>query len=48
MGCRTSIGTIEIGKFADLTVLDIGLFKTDPEEWPNGSVTVVDERVVYH
>ncbi len=42
-------GTIEVGKFADFTVLDTDLFETEPEEWLQTEVlyTIVDGSVVY-
>ncbi len=42
-------GTLETGKFADITVLDTDLFETSPDEWLDAEVsyTIVDGKVVY-
>ena len=42
-------GTIEIGKFADLTVLDTDLFDSKPQEWLKANVdyTIVAGKIVY-
>ncbi len=42
-------GTIEPGKFADITVLDTDLFVTKPEKWLYANVvyTIVDGKIVY-
>ena len=42
-------GTLEVGKMADITVLDTDLFSTTPEEWLRAEVlyTIVDGRIVY-
>ena len=42
-------GTFEVGKLADLVVLDTDLFSTEPSQWLNTkvSMTMVDGKVVY-
>ena len=42
-------GTLEPGKLADITVLDIDLFETEPMEWLNGTIayTIVGGEIVY-
>lgn len=43
------IGTVEVGKFADLVVLDTNILKVDPKEISSAKVvyTISDGRIVY-
>ena len=43
------IGTIEVGKFADLVVLDANILEVDPKEISSAKVvyTISDGRIVY-
>lgn len=43
------LGTLEVGKLADITVVDRNLFDQDPDDIKNAatSMTIVDGRVVY-
>jgi predicted amidohydrolase YtcJ len=42
-------GSIEVGKYADLTVFSGRLLDIDPEEWPQlrPELTVVDGQVLF-
>ncbi len=42
-------GTLEKGKFADITVIDTDLFETNPEDWLKAEVkyTIVNGKIVY-
>ncbi len=48
-GCAESLGSIRVGKKADLVVLDRDIYRVDPMEIPSARVamTIFDGRVVY-
>ena len=43
-------GTIEVGKLADIAVMDTDLFSTEPAEWLTAQVnyTIVGGKIVYN
>ncbi len=44
-----AVGTVEVGKFADLVVLDANILEVDPKEISSAKVvyTISDGRIVY-
>ena len=44
-----AVGTVEVGKFADLVVLDANILEVDPNEISSAKVvyTITDGRIVY-
>lgn len=42
-------GTIEVGKLADLAVIDTDLFETNPSEWLKAKIamTILDGKIIY-